>query len=187
MTIIDIRKNGIKGLFCILIILLFHLSSFGQDIQSNDVKICEQTISFSSKCIANQGFQSVKSDDFHLMWLYLIQKAGMQGSSIYKNNEGEISYTSDYSLDMIRKKGFSIYPKKKDEVIITPADFIVLGEQISGNIIELKGKKTSIYYLVACGKICGKEMGFQVKLASKQIDNKSLNSELKKILVFKND
>lgn len=180
-------KNIKKTLLSLLAILLIQFNLSGQESQSNEIKICEQTISFSSNCIANQGFQSLKSDDFHLMWLYLKQKSGMQGSSIYKNNNGEISYTSDYSLDYIRKKGFSIYPKKKHEVIITPANFIVLGESISGNIIELKSKKSSLYYLMACGKICGNEMGFQVKLNSKQLDNDTLNSELQKIIKFQED
>lgn len=176
-----------KILLSLLTILVIQLNLHGQESQNNEIKICEQTISFSSNCSANQSFQSLKSDDFNLMWMYLKQNSGMQGSSIYKGSNGEILYTSAYSLDYIRKNGFSIYPKRKQEVIITPANFIVLGELISGNIIELKSKKSSLYYLMACGNICGNEMGFQVKLNSKQLDNESLNIELQKIIKFQED
>lgn len=170
-----------------LIIMMLQVNLFGQDNPNNEVRICDQTIPFSQDCIAKQEFQSVQSDEFHLMWLYLVQKSGMEGWSIYKDNNGEISYTSNYSLDYIRKNGFSIYPKKKDEVIITPTEFVVLGMQVSGNIIEIKGKRSSLFYLTASGNICDREIGFQVKLTRKTIDNTSLSKELKKIIKFKED
>jgi hypothetical protein len=172
-------------LLSVMIILSFQINVFGQDDQSNEIRICEETISFSSDCIANQGFQSVKSDEFHLMWLYLERNQGMQGWFISKYTNGEITYAHNSSTDQISKKGFSIYPKKKDEVFVTPTEFLVLGEIVSGNIIEVRGKKRSLYYLVACGQFCDKEIGFQVKLNSKQTDNNSLSSELRKIIMFK--
>lgn len=184
MKLMFIVTKVVKGAIFAFLILFFSANAFGQEIQNNGIEICNKTISFAPSCLASQEFQSVKSKDFHLSWLYIVQKPGTQGWSIRQESNGEIVYLSEYSMDYIRQKGFSIFPKKNEDVIITPAVFNVLGEVISGNILELKSKKSSSYYLIACGKVCGREMGFQVKLSNKQLSNETLNSELKKIIEF---
>lgn len=173
-----------KNIVLTLLVFCGQNNLFAQTIP-NEVKICDTTISFNQNCVANQSFQGVKSDDFNLMWLYLENQPGIQGTSISQNKDGQIVYKSDFSLDQISRKGFSIYPKKNDEVIYTPTKFKVLGKELSGYIIEIRKKKGSLFYITVCGNLCDRNVGFQVKVNQNLLGKNLLPDELKKIIEIK--
>jgi len=167
-----------KFLTSSIFILLLNSLIFGQTTDS--IQICQQVIKFDSTCTVNQSFQSVKSEEFDMMWLYLITNPSSVGTSISKDKSGDINYTSSYSLDHIIKNGFSIYPNKKYVVIHTPITLKVLNVEMNGYKIELKGKKKSLFYLVFGGELNGKNIGFQIKM------NKDVESNNDFPLVLKN-
>ena len=172
-----------KFFTALMLVLFLESVSFGQKIDS--VQICQHIIRFDSTCIVNKSFQSVKCEEFEMMWLYLVTNKAIQGKSISKDEFGNINYMSGYSLDDITKKGFSIYPKKKDEVIHLPITLKVLGVEMNGYKVELKGKRKSQFYLVFGGNINGKDVGFQVELNKDINSNDDLPRELKKVMELK--
>lgn len=151
---------------------------------SNQVKICDKVIEYDSTYTVNQNFQSVKGNDFDLMWLYLVINSSFQGSKIYQNSKDEIVYESNYNLESIMKNGFSIYPKKNDEVIYKPVILTILGIDNPGLLIEINGKKEIKYYLTSCGNICNRVIGFQVNLTYNP-NKGGLPDDLRKIITFK--
>lgn len=169
----------------LILLMFFGQNSLFAQTKPNEVKICDTTISFNQNCIAHQSFQGVKSDDFDLMWLYLENQPGIEGTSISQNKDGYIIYKSDFSIDQISRRGFSIYPKKNDEVIYTPTIFKVLGKELSGYIIEIRKKKSSLFYLTVCGNLCERNVGIQVKLNENVSGKIILPDELKKIIEIK--
>lgn len=126
-----------------------------------------------------EEFQLISNDSLKFSWIYLKSNEDKEIISIAKEENGYVymSTNSNYFI----KRGISIYPKKKEEIIYKKLTAKFLGLPFEGNLIELKGRKRSRFYLTLVGKINSETVGIQVTINKKIIQEQDFPKTLNQI------
>jgi len=147
------------------------------------VDIANQEFFPPDNMVIEEEFQLFSNDSLRFSWIYLKPNDDKGITSIAKEKNGYVymSTNSEYFI----KKGISIYPKKKEKVIYKKLTTEFLGFPFAGNLIELKSRKRSRFYLALVGDVNSETIGIQItidkKITQEQNFPKTLNQIFKSI------